>query len=623
MKKKLFVVILLVSALVLAQIPENYYQNAEGKTGMELKQALHEIIKGHTSYPYTSSNTDLWDILKEADQDTANPDNVILLYTGFSVDGEQEYAGGDGWSREHVWAKSHGGFDDDPPTGTDAHNLHACDISVNSSRSDKDFDNGGSPHSEATECFYDADSWEPRDAVKGDVARTMLYMATRYEGTVSNEPDLELIDVIPSSGPTFGKLSTLMEWHNQDPVDDFERNRNDVVFSYQNNRNPFIDHPEYADSIWGTGNAPAIISVNQLPAEPMSSEDVEVEAEFIDPDGLASTVLNYGLQSGNYSNQINMQQLSSDTYSGTIPAQNLDDTVYYQITAEDNQGYSVTTLEYSYVVREAFVENVLIEETFEDDLGNMSHYSITGSQVWEWGNYRDPVSCAQVSGYDNREYENSDWLLTPPFDLTNYDQASLQFQEAINYDDNNVDYDQSVWISSDYPGSGSPRDYDWDKLTVEGRASGSSWDFVTVEEVDLSDYVDSTDIYIGFWYTSTSSSASTWEIDNIVVKAIQDTGSSSIENGGNQVAGKFELLNNYPNPFNAETTIEYSLPVNKNVQLNIYDLSGKHITTLVDNYQKAGKHTVKWNATGQASGVYLIQLRSENRSRVRKSLLIK
>ncbi len=228
-----------------------------------------------------------------------------------------------------------------------------------------------------------------------------------------------------------------------------------------------------------------------------------------------------------------------------------------------------------------------------------------------------------MSGYDNGTYENSDWLITPNFDLTNYDQASLQFQEAINYDDNYVGYDQSVWISSEYPGSGSPRDYDWDKLTVEGRASGSSWDFVTVEEVDISNYIGNSDLYIGFWYTSTNSSASTWEIDNIVIKASQDTGSSSIEIRDKQFAHEFEIRKNYPNPFNASTTIEYVIPESKSIQLEIYDLSGKHIRTLVDNYQKAGKHTIKWNASGQASGVYLIQLRSENQSKVKKCLLIK
>jgi len=88
--------------------------------------------------------------------------------------------------------------------------------------------------------------------VKGDVARMMFYMATRYEGT-SGELDLELVDYShssPNGEPLHGVFSTLMEWHIEDPVDDFEQNRNDVIYSYQENRNPFIDHPEFVELIY-------------------------------------------------------------------------------------------------------------------------------------------------------------------------------------------------------------------------------------------------------------------------------------------------------------------------------------------------------------------------------------
>lgn len=126
-----------------SQIPSDYYTSAEGLSGDQLKTALHEIIKGHTKYPYTSSSTDTWDILKESDLDTANPENVILIYSGWSVNAAQEYNNGSGWTREHTWAKSHGGFDTDMGVGTDLHNLKPCDNSVNSARSNLDFDNGG------------------------------------------------------------------------------------------------------------------------------------------------------------------------------------------------------------------------------------------------------------------------------------------------------------------------------------------------------------------------------------------------------------------------------------------------------------------------------------------------
>jgi endonuclease I len=130
---------------------------------------------------------------------------------------------------------------------------------MNSTRGNKDFDEGGSkvnvnrgygPGSSFS--YSDSDSFEPRAEVKGDVARILFYMATRYEGE-KGEPDLELNDRVNNGSAAYhGRISVLIRWHHEDPVDDFERNRNEVIYSYQGNRNPFIDYPEFADMIWGS-----------------------------------------------------------------------------------------------------------------------------------------------------------------------------------------------------------------------------------------------------------------------------------------------------------------------------------------------------------------------------------
>ncbi|MGB0933473.1 MAG: endonuclease [Lishizhenia sp.] len=257
-----------VASNVLCQIPSGYYNSAEGQTGSELKNALHLIIDDHTEFSYSSSSTDVWDMLKETDKDPNNPNNVILIYSGVSVNAAQEYAGGNGWNREHVWAKSRGDFGNSIGPGTDAHHLRPCDVSSNSSRSNRAFNN-------CTSCSPVEDTWgnqtgslinnnefsfEPRDAVKGDVARMLFYMAVRYEGT-NGEPDLELTEqILPSNDqqPLHGVLSTLLEWNEIDPVDDFERNRNNVIYSnFQGNRNPFIDHMDLANYVFGdNANSP-------------------------------------------------------------------------------------------------------------------------------------------------------------------------------------------------------------------------------------------------------------------------------------------------------------------------------------------------------------------------------
>ncbi|HHE55991.1 MAG TPA: T9SS type A sorting domain-containing protein [Caldithrix abyssi] len=233
-----------------ANYEESYYNATQNKWGSDLKSALHNIIKGHTQYSYS----DLWDILSDTDEDPANPNNVILIYTGWSYPKSNHGGNADQWNREHVWAKSHGDFGTTPPAGSDVHHIRPCDVSVNSKRGNLDFDNGGSLYTDpdgVTNCYYDGDSWEPRDEDKGDVARMMYYMVVRYEGEEGY--DLELVDYTPSttsSDPVFGKKSTLYDWHWIDTVDSWERSRNDRIYNnWQHNRNPFIDHPEFVDRL--------------------------------------------------------------------------------------------------------------------------------------------------------------------------------------------------------------------------------------------------------------------------------------------------------------------------------------------------------------------------------------
>ena len=255
--------------VVQTNIPQSYYDQANNLSSVELKEALHQIISNHVIYPYTSNSTDTWDILQESDQDPYENNNMILVYTGRSQekgyrDGSgnySQYENGNGtqsnsWNREHIWPKSHGFPDDNDNAYTDVHNLKPCDRSVNSSRGTKDFDFGGNQHAEASDCLTDSDSWEPPDYVKGDIARILFYMVVRYDPGIDHENnvfDLELVDYTTpnNTDPILGKLSSLLEWHLSDPVDDFEINRNEIIFGFQENRNPFIDHPNLVNYLWG------------------------------------------------------------------------------------------------------------------------------------------------------------------------------------------------------------------------------------------------------------------------------------------------------------------------------------------------------------------------------------
>ena len=274
---------------VFSQIPGGYYDNAESKSDQVLRVALHNIIDDHQEYGYSSSSsTDAWDILKESDVDPNNSNNVLLIYTGESVNGENEYDGGNGWNREHVWAKSRGDFGTATGAGSDVHNLRASNIPVNSTRSNYSFDNCTNNCSQTFGNFYSGSSliFEPRDQDKGDVARIIFYMDLRYEGD-NGEVDLEMTESIPSitnKAPRHGVRSTLLEWHELDPVDDFERNRNNVIYQYQDNRNPFIDHPELVDYIWGDKQNMAWSSTLSM-AKPISNISIQfpnpVDGDFL------------------------------------------------------------------------------------------------------------------------------------------------------------------------------------------------------------------------------------------------------------------------------------------------------------------------------------------------------
>ena len=226
--------------------PGSYYDGASGLTGSALKSKLHDIISNNRVLSYDQ----VWDGIKDVDEDPQNTNNVVLLYKGTSSPKSNNGGAADNWNREHVWAKSHGDFGTSNGPGTDLHHLRPTDVTVNSDRGNLDFDNGGRENDEAPGNYSDSDSWEPRDEVKGDVARMIFYMAVRYEA--GDRVDLEVNDQVNNgSNPYMGRLSVLKQWSQEDPPDAFEQRRNERIFdNWQGNRNPFVDHPEWVESIW-------------------------------------------------------------------------------------------------------------------------------------------------------------------------------------------------------------------------------------------------------------------------------------------------------------------------------------------------------------------------------------
>ncbi len=234
-----------------------YYHYAMGLTGAVLKAKLQDIISAGAAK--LTTNEQMREAMKEIHTDPANTNHVLLLYNPASSVSKTLYDDSNGWNKEHCWPQSFG-LSGNGPDVVDLHNLYAEDKYVNILRANLPYDESdpGDPgyRSPATnaapQTSMDGNSWEPPPASKGNAARAIFYMATRYDGSETGNLPLELSNT-PNGTNQMGILTTLLLWHAMDPPDAAESNRNEKIYSlYQHNRNPFIDHPEWVEDIWGT-----------------------------------------------------------------------------------------------------------------------------------------------------------------------------------------------------------------------------------------------------------------------------------------------------------------------------------------------------------------------------------
>ena len=251
---------------VTGQPPEGYYNSASDLTGKALQQSLHDIIDEHTQLEYSAlwqcfSTTDIrsdgvtiWDFYSDIPGGT--PVYVYNLFSGQCGNYDSE---GDCYNREHSFPKSW--FNDALPMYTDLFHIYPTDGWVNNKRGNLPFGETSSPSWTSTNksmvgpssvAGYAGAVFEPVDEYKGDLARTLFYMATRYYGEDSQWPGSDMTD---GAEPKPWALALLLAWHRADTVSLKERNRNNEVYKYQGNRNPFIDEPLFAEKIWGTLNA--------------------------------------------------------------------------------------------------------------------------------------------------------------------------------------------------------------------------------------------------------------------------------------------------------------------------------------------------------------------------------
>jgi endonuclease I len=257
MKIKL-VFLFLFPIFCIAQIPAYYSSIDFNQTGNNLKSQLSTLITNtHTTkLPYTASTTDTWDALYQTDLNPSNTNNVLLVYGWNDTDSDyiNDYSRaktlschtsscGGLWVREHVYPRSLGtpdlGFEN---AGSDAHNLRAIDSDRNGDRSNRIFET--SPSSSMS-YITSSGNWYPGDEWRGDVARMIMYMYVRYPS--------QCVATSVGAGSTSYSVdmpNIFLDWNAQDPVSQYELNRNNILNTLQGNRNPFIDNPYLATIIW-------------------------------------------------------------------------------------------------------------------------------------------------------------------------------------------------------------------------------------------------------------------------------------------------------------------------------------------------------------------------------------
>ena len=315
MKKISTLFTLLVSLGVLAQIPAGYYNTANG-TGYTLKTQLHNIIDGHTDQGYQGlyatfilSDKDLYyenngSILDIYSEKPSGPDSYEYFYgSDQQDDGSGGTAEGQKFNREHVIPQSY--FSSVTPMYSDAHFILPTDKYINGERGNfpfgrvniatKTFTNGskkGSNLNSGYSAGYTGVVFEPIDEFKGDVARMFLYFATRYEGqlngfyTAVNESSTQtkaMFDGTENHAFSNTFLNILLTWHAQDPVSQRETDRNNAIYGRQDNRNPYIDHPEYVAAIWGAiaGIDNAFSANLSLYPNPAVNHEVNIYSEVV------------------------------------------------------------------------------------------------------------------------------------------------------------------------------------------------------------------------------------------------------------------------------------------------------------------------------------------------------
>jgi endonuclease I len=541
--KKLLINLLLLLFVVpfYGQI-QPYYNGLDlTKTGNDLFLELSgHLAATHSGIPYTGSPVDVWDACQQADEDPDTSSNVLLIYGYDNTDGNfstdrtrlksamagSTYVPGM-WNREHVFAKSlaNPSFGtDEPGPGTDVHNLRPADQERNSERGNNKFTDGsGNSH-----IVTSNGGWYPGDEWKGDVARIVMYMYTRYHGTGTQVSETNCLPINVGFGTILtvdpNMIDLFLKWNAEDPVSIFEADRNDVLFGIQMNRNPYIDNPYLATVIWGgltaedkwwANNSSDIVA----PTAPTNVIASNIDIKSFDLSWDASTddidVYDYLI----YLNGVYLKSTSSTSTSIT----NLSPDTSYTITIKARDAASNYSVPSAILNVSTLVGPKILLEEFFEDCPNVKFFAYNEASDKDWectpqfgennsGSYG-------INGYQE-DVASKDWLIANnPIDFDAETGEKLSFYADAAYGTSLLE----LVYSSNYDGSGNPSGFTWTpvpNVTIPMKANTSETEEVFIfTDKDISAISGS--VYFAFKYYS-DGNPTRWTVDSFEITADTD-----------------------------------------------------------------------------------------------------
>lgn len=575
------------AGLAQAQAPAGYYNSANGLSGAALKTALSSIItNGHQDKGYNG----LWTAYKttDIDKDYENDGSILDIYSE-KPSGTDPYkytpgtdqcgtysTEGNCYNREHVIPQSL--FNQASPMVADIHFIRATDGKVNGMRSNYPYGKvgsasftsmNGSKLGTSASSGYSGTVFEPIDEFKGDVARMIFYFVTRYQSKLSGFSSGDMLGSSAFPGLQTWELNVLLAWHNQDPVSQAEIKRNNASYTYQGNRNPFIDNPNYVNLIWGSqqpsGDTQAPTTVTGVNISGKTSTSISL-AWSASTDNVGVTAYNVYMN-GNLQTTVNS---TSTTISGLAPS---------------------TTYSFYVVAKDA--------------AGNSSSNSSTVSGTTNAGS-TTPTSCANESfetipaasaTYSTRSWSNGgiSWTATDARTDQTLNNKAITVRNGSLTSGSSANGIGSLTVTTQLKFTGTNGTFD---VKVNGTTVGTIPYSASVATTTISNINISGNVTVSLVNNSTSNRVA---IDDLSWTCYSGSSARMVQNTATETtSGSFKIS---PNPItNQEIFVKGDLQKVKKAE--IYNLQGKVLQT-IDQPFKNG-NSIKTRNLGQ--GIYILKL---------------